>query len=247
MNKFGIIGYGIVGKATHISLLKSQPVLIHDISNGTNLSDLATCNYVFFCTPTDNEASIDTLIELIKQLKLINPTYHSVIRSTVPVGICRRIEQEIQDSILYIPEFLRDRCWEVDCLCRPIIIGSTSQTLPDWLSSEESILCSLEEAEIIKMFSNNIASSKIVLANHFYALSQSVGVDYSNVVNAYLQVTHDQNYLEANENLRGFGGKCLPKDLDFLISTLANLNLPQSYFTAMKEDNQLWPVTVRKS
>jgi len=47
--------------------------------------------------------------------------------------------------------------------------------------------------------------------------------------------------------MRAFGGKCLPKDLNFLIDTFAKLNIPQTYFTAMKEDNQLWPVTVRKS
>jgi len=39
----------------------------------------------------------------------------------------------------------------------------------------------------------------------------------------------------------------LPKDLDFLINTFSRLNLPQTYFTAIRDDNNLWPITVRKS
>jgi UDPglucose 6-dehydrogenase len=97
------------------------------------------------------------------------------------------------------------------------------------------------------MLSNNMAAARVVFANHMYELSKAVGADYSNVLNAYLQVNHDQNYLEVTETMRAFGGKCLPKDLDFLIDTFTKLNIPQTYFTAMKEDNQLWPVTVRKS
>lgn len=245
--KLGIAGYGIVGKATHKGLLRNNIVIIHDLATGTSIEDLYVCNYVFFCIPTDTDASIQVLVDDIKRIKAVNPNCVIIIRSTVPVGTCSMIEQIINDKIYYMPEFLRERIWETDCLKRPIIVGSDHQAVPTWLQGEECIFCSLEEAEVVKMLSNNIAAARVVLANHFYELSNAVGADYANVLNAYLQVNHDQNYLEVSETMRAFGGKCLPKDLDFLINTFSKFNIPQTYFTAMKEDNTLWPVTVRKS
>lgn len=245
--KLGIAGYGIVGKATHKGLLNNSTVIIHDTSTGTSIEDLYICNYVFFCIPTETDASIQLLVNDVRRLKVVNPNCKIVIRSTVPVGTCRMIEKIISDKIYYMPEFLRERVWETDCFNRPIVVGSDHQTIPPWLSIQDCIFCTLEEAEVIKMLSNNMAAARVVFANHMYELSNAVGADYSNVLNAYLQVNHDQNYLEVTEDMRAFGGKCLPKDLDFLISTFAKLNIPQTYFTAMKEDNQLWPVIVRKS
>lgn len=245
--KLGIAGYGIVGKATHKGLLKNSAVIIHDIATGTSIEDLYVCNYVFFCIPTDTDASIQLLIDDIKRLKAVNPNCGIVIRSTVPVGTCSMIEKFINDKIYYLPEFLRERMWEEDCHNRPLIVGTSSAKFPSWLHDEEFVSVTLEEAEVIKMLSNNMAATRVVFANHMYELSKAVGADYNTVLNTYLQVNHDQNYLEVSETMRSFGGKCLPKDLDFLINTFAQLNLPQTYFTAMKEDNQLWPVTVRKS
>lgn len=245
--KLGIAGYGIVGKATHKSLLKDADVLIHDISTGTTIEDLYSCNYVFFCIPTDTDASIQLLVDEIKRLKAVNPTCRIVIRSTVPVGTCAMIESILDDDIYYVPEFLRERVWEEDCLNRPLVVGSKDAPFPEWLRNEQFVSVTFEEAEVVKMLSNNMAAARVVFANHMYELSKAVGADYNTVLNTYLEVNHDQNYLEVNEGMRAFGGKCLPKDLDFLINTFAKLNLPQTYFTAMKEDNTQWPVTVRKS
>jgi UDPglucose 6-dehydrogenase len=245
--KLGIAGYGIVGKATHKGLLGDRAVVIHDPIFNTTIEDLYVCSYVFFCIPTDSDSSIQLLVDEIKRLKVVSPNCTVIIRSTVPVGTCSTIEKLINDKIYYMPEFLRERVWETDCLNRPVIVGSDDQPLPVCLYSEDCITCSLEEAEVIKMLSNNMAAARVVFANHMYELSKAVGADYNNVLNTYLQVNHDQNYLEVTENMRAFGGKCLPKDLDFLINTFSKLNIPQTYFTAMKEDNQLWPVTVRKS
>ena len=87
--KLGIAGYGIVGKATHKGLLKNGPVVIHDLLTGTIIEDLYVCNYVFFCIPTDTDASIQILVDEIKRLKAVNPSCVIIIRSTVPVGTCK--------------------------------------------------------------------------------------------------------------------------------------------------------------
>jgi UDPglucose 6-dehydrogenase len=246
--KFGIIGYGIVGKATHKSLLKEQKVVIHDIAHKSSMLDLKKCDVVFFCIPTGSPDDLTVLENEIKSLRQVNASCMIIIRSTVPVFFCKYIEELIQTPIYYIPEFLRERMWEQDCEKRPLIIGQNSNVVPFFLAGEECLYCSYEEAELIKLFSNNMAAARVVFANHFYDISNRAGADYAKVTAYYKQVEHnDQNYIEVNEDLRAFGGKCLPKDLDFLIQLMDTIGLDQTYFSAMKEDNSKWPTTVKKS
>lgn len=243
--KAGIIGYGIVGRATERSLKLKDP-LIHDIKLDTKLSNLSSCDVVFVCVPTSSDSDIESLIVLLLDVKSLNQSTQIVIRSTLPIGVGEQIEKAINDKIIYMPEFLRERCWQLDVLLRPLIVGTDLTKLPDWLEHEEYVACSIREAEILKMLSNTMASSRVVLANHFYDISKKVNADYDKIISAYLKVNHDQHYLDVNENLRGFGGKCLPKDLDFLIKSMKNLNIDQSYFSAIRNDNNKWPITVKK-
>jgi UDPglucose 6-dehydrogenase len=245
---YGIIGYGIVGKATHKSLLKNKTVLIHDLLHNTSLEELASCDTVFFCIPTSSIDDLENLLNEILKLKEINKDCIIVIRSTVPVMFCKYVEETINDTVYYVPEFLRERQWEIDCEKRPLVVGHAADSIPSFLAEEDCYYCSFEEAELLKLFSNTMAASKVVFANHFYDISQKVNADYNKVVDLYKKVEHqDQSYIEVNENLRAFGGKCLPKDLDFVIETIKQIGLNETYFTAMKEDNKQWPTTVRKS
>ncbi len=246
-NKFGVLGYGFVGKATHLGLLRTQQINIHDPILGTKREDLLGAEYVFVCIPTATDSDMKVLLDEVRAVKDLDPGVRIVIRSTVPVGYCKTIEDCISDQVIYIPEFLRERFWDTDCLRRPLIVGHHLETLPDWLKKESIIECSHSEAEVLKMFNNNYACLRVVFANHIYELSKVVDADYDKVLEMYNSVKDEQHYLAVNDELRGFGGKCLPKDLDFIISTFKKMDLDQSLFDSLKKDNQLWPTTVRKS
>jgi UDPglucose 6-dehydrogenase len=248
IEKIGILGYGIVGQATHQGILKNIPVVIYDKALEYKFEKLTDMDYIFVCIPTDDEKDIDNLINELIAIKKINFNCKFIIRSTVPIGACERIESLINDKIIYIPEFLRQRQWQIDCQSRPLIVSHSGLPLPNWLKEDYIVECSFADAELLKMFSNNYATARVVFANHFYEISKKINADYSNVVDLYQKVQHtDQSYLEANESLRGFGGKCLPKDLDFLINTFEQLGLSQDLFHAVKKDNTKWITTVRKS
>jgi UDP-glucose 6-dehydrogenase len=205
--KIGIVGYGFVGRATHRGILNDMPVTIHDITRNTVLSDLQNVDIAFFCIPTDDQEDINQLLHEINELKQLNKECKIIIRSTVPLGTCKIIQNAIQDKIMYIPEFFRQRSWESDCNRRPLILGHNGLNVVEWIGNDEFLECSLEEAELIKMFNNNIAALKIVFANHFYDLAKHSGCNYDLITSLFLQVGHDQTYIEANEDLRGFGGK----------------------------------------
>lgn len=248
MDTYGILGYGVVGKATHKSILWDKKIVIHDKSLDTNLSDFKSCKTVFVCLPSDTSSDVNRMIAEMQEVKKINQWCEFVVRSTVPIGTCNRIQNLLGQAIYYMPEFLRDRNWRSDSVTRPWIVGSDMRTMPTYLEGEKTILCSLEEAEICKMMSNAYASLRIVFANHFYDLAKNQEANYDTILQMLLATQHqDQNYLEANEELRGFGGKCLTKDLDFILDSFKGSGLSETLLTAIKTDNNKWPTTVRES
>lgn len=244
--KLGILGYGYVGKATHKGLLKDQPAIVYDTMFDVDKSIIYKADIVFICIPTNTDEDIKTIITEIKDLQSHNNNVKIIIRSTLPLDSCHKI-QEAVGPIIYIPEFLRERYWDTDCLKRPLIVGcDIADFLPDFLLDEDIYECSTSEAELVKMFANNFAVMRIAFANVFYDLAESVGADYDTVKDMFFKIQQDQTYMEVpgHDGTRGFGGKCLPKDLDFLIDTLDKHNIKQDWFKHIKELNKKW---VKKS
>jgi len=243
MSKFGILGYGFVGKATHKGILNnSDSVIVHDILLNTNKNNLRSASTVFVCLPTNTDADIETMIQEILELQFLNPDVQIIIRSTLPLGACKKIQEKV-GPIIYIPEFLRERFWDTDCLNRPLVVGHDMiELLPTWLKEEDIITCSTVEAEMLKMFSNNFAIVRIVFANMFYDLSNSLDVNYDTIKDMFFRVQPNQTYLEVpgHDGNQGFGGKCLPKDLDFFIETLDQHGLDSNWFKYIKLLNKTW-------
>lgn len=240
--KFGIMGYGYVGKATHLSFLANRECVIHDHFLNTDISLFYDISTLFVCIPTVTDSDIDIMISEIKNIKEFNPTVQIIVRSTLPLGSSVKIQKSIDDRIIYIPEFLRERFWDTDCLKRPIIVGTDEDSVPEWIQDFQYIKCTTCEAELVKMFSNNFAAVRIAFANVFYDLSQKVGADYNLVKQIYFKVQHDQSYMDVPgyDGSRGFAGKCLPKDLDFLIDTLEKMDIDQNWFKHIRSLNNEW-------
>ena len=240
MNKFGILGYGYVGKATHKGLLGDQKAIVYDIKFDIDKEIIYSADTVFICIPTDTEKDIDIIIDEIKDLQE-NGNKEIVIRSTLPSGACEKIQSQV-GKIIYMPEFLRERHWDTDCLKRPLVYGHDNQYVPQWLSNEDFLHCSTKEAELVKMFANNYNVMRIAFANVFYDLAENVGANYQIIKDVFLKIQHDQTYLDipGHDGHRGFGGKCLPKDLNFLIDSLDKHSINQNWFKHIRELNKEW-------
>lgn len=240
--KFGILGYGYVGKATHKGLLKDAKAIVYDSMFEIDRSVIYKADNVFICIPTNTDNDIDIIIDEIKDIKSNNPKAVFIIRSTLPCGACEKIQSQV-GFIIYIPEFLRERYWDTDCLKRPLIVGcDVPNILPSWLYEEEIYKCSTREAELVKMFSNNFAVMRIAFANVFYELANNVGADYNKVKDMFFKIQNNQTYMDVpgHDGSKGFAGKCLPKDLDFLIETLDKHKIDQNWFKHIRELNKKW-------
>lgn len=170
-----------------------------------------------------------------------------VQKSTVPVGTGTRIETaftELGASIHYVsnPEFLREGTALHDTLYfdRVVAGGKNSQAVDEVLSvyrqletwrdaialtagikpatqTGQYISTSLNSAELIKVTANAFLALKISFANSIAKLSDEVGADIVDVMDA---VGADKRigraFLHAG---RGYGGGCFPKDVSGLIAS----------------------------
>ncbi len=94
------------------------------------------------------------------------------------------------------------------------------------------------EAEILKYYSNVYNALRVVFANLMYEVCNVSGADYDKIKETFmLRGTSSGNYLDCSENLRGFGGMCLPKDTKALNAFLKKHNIDFSLLDSVLEDN----------
>ena len=103
------------------------------------------------------------------------------------------------------------------------------------------------EAELIKYFCNSYKAMKVIFANAFYEISQNLDANYNSIRSGFLKHTvNQQDYTKVDDNFRGYGGMCLPKDVKALSSLVKELNLDISIFDSIDKDNTLYETTVPK-
>lgn len=245
-----IVGYGIVGRATHLSLYQNSEDVVTVDADTVRDFDAAKHDIIYICVPTSTHDDLLELTALVRRFRSEAPNAVVCIRSSVPVGYISHDLADVNDHIVYLPEFLRERRWQQDCQNNAWVIGS-NHGLHNKIPIQDDrprYTTGIAEAEVLKMMVNSYAALRVVFANHVHDLAQAYGAQYTSVEKIYDAIQlRDQNYLQVNPELRGFGGKCLPKDLDFLIGSFARAGLPQTLFDSVRDDNARWPTTVRKN
>lgn len=243
----GIVGYGVVGEITKISIFPDDQPKIHDLRFNTSIEDIFDCDTIFICTPTNNFNDIRVLKDICLEISDNNPTTEIIIRSTVPPGFCDSLMDYIKNPLTYFPEFIRERYALEDSLNRKVnyYATSTKNSKLKKFPNLKKKLKKLEfcELEIMKMMRNNYHAMKVVFANHYYDMCKKYDADYDTVLKSFKKSNNGQSYLNVNEDLRGYGGKCLPKDIDFMIDCFGE---DVELFKSIKKDNLLWKQTIRK-
>ena len=258
--KIGIVGLGIVGSAIRYGFEKlGHTVIGHDTKDGTRLDDVLDTEIIYLCLPTPqgDDGHCDTsVIENVATELLNDHAYRGIvaIKSTVTPGTTVKLQEKFMtEKICHVPEFLRERAAIIDFtdnhdVC---VIGTESLEVFETVKRshgyfpKQFIRLSPTEAEISKYFNNIYNAMLITFANGFFELCQAAGADYSSVKNAMVQRDHIYNkYLDCNDNLRGFGGMCLPKDTAAISALVEELGMPIGLFKAIVDDNRKYKTTV---
>ena len=182
-------------------------------------------------TPSNDDGSADlrAVEEVAKEIARYMDGYKVVVvKSTVPVGTCRRLKQLIQEhqvrpspfDIVSNPEFQREGS-AIEDFMRPdrVTIGAESEQaiaiMKDiysalYLIETPFIITSLETAEMIKYAANAFLATKVTFINEIANLCERVGSDVYHVARAMgLDGRIGKKFLHPGP---GYGGSCFPKD-----------------------------------
>jgi len=259
--KIGIVGVGIVGSAIKYGFEKlGHEVLTHDTRHYTSIEDVRETDINFICVPTpamnDGRCNVHIVNDVIMELDRIGYDGVIAIKSTVEPGTTEKLQDKYPNrSICFVPEFLRERCAVADFtenqdLC---VIGTDDDKIYDLVKEahgkypQKVVQLSTTESELVKYFNNVYNATLITFSNNFYEICEGLGVNYTNVKNAVVNRDHIEDiYLDCNENFRGFGGVCLPKDTKALESLSRELKLNSKFFKILIEENKRYKTTVFK-
>ncbi|MBA2858847.1 UDPglucose 6-dehydrogenase [Methanococcus maripaludis] len=215
-------------------------------------------NIVFLCvgTPQDDFGNADlkflySAVESVKKYIGDKPKT-VVIKSTVPVGTCRKIKEILKDypvEVISNPEFLREGIAFKDFFePERIVLGvenpeniETINLLKRVYNHFEKkgvpfVISSWETSELIKYASNAFLATKISFINEISKFSDIVGADIKTVGKAMgMDDRIGPKFLNAGI---GYGGSCFPKDVKALGKQFESFELESKLINATESINQ---------
>ncbi len=201
---------------------------------------------------TNGETDLSAVEEVARGIARAMDSYKVIVnKSTVPVGtgdlvreiIAKNQPTPVAFDVVSNPEFLREGSAIEDTL-RPdrIVIGAPTQQVAMTLLElyaqlgRPMIITDVPSAEMIKYASNAFLAAKISFVNAIANVCELAGADVTQVIKGLgLDPRIGLAFLQAG---LGFGGACLPKDVESLIQTAATLGYDFKLLRSVAEINR---------
>jgi len=220
--------------------------------SATDLAEdaLLDAEIVIIATPTDfdysdNEFDTSVVEASIRNAIRYSPDSLIVIKSTVPVGFTSRIQNQYpQSDIIFCPEFLREgQALHDNLFPSRIIIGGSealgkgfANILKDCSKIKDVpiLFMDSQSAEAVKLFSNTYLAMRVGFFNELDSFAQSMNLDSKDIIKGVSLDKRIGNFY--NNPSFGYGGYCLPKDTQQLLSNFKSI--PQVLIQATVSANQ---------
>ena len=223
----------------------------------TSLADAVKRSELVFIavgTPakTNGETDLSAVEDVARAIARAMDSYKVIVnKSTVPVGtgdlvreiIAKNQPRPVAFDVVSNPEFLREGSAIEDTL-RPdrIVIGAPTQQVAMTLLElyaqlgRPMIITDVPSAEMIKYASNAFLAAKISFVNAIANVCELAGADVTQVIKGLgLDPRIGPAFLQAG---LGFGGACLPKDVESLVQTAATLGYDFKLLKSVAEINR---------
>ena len=185
---------------------------------------IENCELIFLAVGTpselDGSANLSAIDEVTAELGSSIKRDVVVVKSTVPVGTCSKIELSIRNKIA-------DRGLSHSCS----VVSN-----PEFRNHNRIVLVDRESSELGKYASNAMLAARISFMNEFSAISEATGADTEQiraVMGSDKRIGPD--FLYAGP---GFGGSCFPKDIRALSATAKINRLSTPLLDAILEVNE---------
>lgn len=227
-----VFGQGFVGRATAQAL--NLDVEWHDPVKGLGVKNW-TADHAFICVPTpgdDHGLDASAVGECLRHLRVNKFQGQIVVRSTCQPASLMALQQ-LYGDIIYFPEFLRERLAFYDSIHPHLVVigGNDTKKFERWLRNKNHggtakwVVTDIQTAGTIKLGLNSALAAKVAVFNALYDYTKQSHADWDQVCDAIgsdWRIGHGQTEVPGPDGLRGFGGKCLPKDLNAVAKTTQN-------------------------
>ncbi len=219
--------------------------------------DLKPVKHAILCVPTEmrEDGSCDTGIveNVIKKSK----HEHYLIKSTVVPGTVARLAKETGKNLTFSPEFIGEGNYAVphwrgyphptDMKLHEFhIFGGERKTAGEWVRiwqkvagwAPKYVQTDSTTAEIVKYAENSYLATQKMFFDQLYDIAQVHGSDYDAVRELLLldgRVSPAVSIIYPEK--RGFGGKCLPKDVAGIVRHMESLGRDPHFFKAVLASN----------
>lgn len=213
-----------------------------DERSNASLKEIALkCQIIFVCVPTpmtdDGDCDITIVGDVCEELNMHAPARRDtfkpilVIKSTIIPGTTELIQGRLPHvDILFNPEFLNARSAYEDFITQDHVVLGGSKRACDYVAElfkmlvpdAKMVKCSSRTAEMVKYVKNSFFATKVSFANEVYQVCKNFDVEYDDMIEiAQLDNRMGREHWKVpgpspsptGELLMGFGGMCLPKDL----------------------------------
>jgi len=249
--KIGIMGVGMVGGALKGYFEKKgiTPFLYDNGQNIGSINEVNKADVIFICVPTPFDKQNGFDLSFVEQaFRNITGEKILVIKSTVVPGTTEKLQKQYpQHKVIFNPEFLTESTADQDMNYpdRQVVgytkesynvAGDIMQILP--LAPFEKILPATE-SEMVKYFANNWFAMKVVFANQMYDLCKKLDLNYNHVAeSAAVDKRIGRSHLKVmHKGYRGYGGKCLIKDMRAMIEFADKNNVDLKLHKTVEEVN----------
>lgn len=223
--KIGIAGYGFVGQA-HEGVLKDYHDIIISDPAKKMYGDLRHADAIIVCVSTPQGSHggchMDNVYEVLEHA----PDVPILIKSTISIEGWDMLKHVFPlTSLTFSPEFLRAETALEDFRNNDTILlggGNTGFWADIFITAMGNIninIASAKELIVTKYARNSFLALKVAYFNQLSDLCSKLNVDYE-AVRKYTTVDDrigDSHSFITEE--RGFGGHCLPKDVNAIITT----------------------------
>ena len=239
----GIVGKGFVGGAMYENFKEVFNVFVWDTDinkrlNVTSFEDFVEkSDIIFVCVPTpmkeDGSCDISIVSSVVADIAKIDSRKYVVIKSTVLPGTTEQLAADFGMTIGFNPEFLTEANAHNDFRRQHlIIIGADdpgiaavmAQLYYEFNHKVDNYCHVIErttkEAEMFKYLANCFLATKVIFANEFKKLCDSVNVDYAKIADVAVldkRLGHTHWRVPGPDGKLGYGGSCFPKDTNALM------------------------------
>ena len=262
-SKVAIIGYGYVGKAMYNFFKDHYEVRVFDPNkeDSHTKEEINDCDLGVICVPTPMRDDSSCDASIVEDVASWLKTPLVILKSTVSVGTTDELASKHGLRIVFAPEYCGESTY-----WSPYSFHTEVKDTPFFTFGGNSKDCSeaidyylpvtgpmkayhqtnAKTAEMAKYMENCFYATKIAFCNEIYSICEGMGVDWNAAREAWLLDPRiHPMHTAVFKNNRGFGGKCLPKDLNAMISFAeqggVNPILLKSVWQSNKEirDNEL--------